>query len=183
MQINRFNTATKMPTFSDERAKLKHAYQELLASQSYSHFIVIEPGHKFLPSLDEAIQRLRQIEFWLNRNYLKSSFPKWRLEERFWFTITKEGDAKTGGEHFHILLHAPERGYRRDLKWFHRMFPADFRFMWWLLAHPDRRLPLPQIGEQKIYVEEARDGAASAIYITKQLPLRMNTDALFFTHP
>jgi hypothetical protein len=76
---------------------------------SYSHRIDIEPTPYAPVSWDELHQRLRKINFDINKKYLKTSyFPKWKLEDRFWFVGCREGGDGTGSAiHYHLLLYTP----------------------------------------------------------------------------
>lgn len=84
----------------------RHLWKEF----DYSYRIDIEPTPGAPVSWEELHQRIRKINFDLNKKYLKSSyFPKWKLEDRFWFVGCREGGTGTGSEtHYHLLLHTPD---------------------------------------------------------------------------
>ena len=161
--------------------QLKSTFQSFLADQRFSYAITLEPNecHRF--TRDEVQQRLRQIEFQLNKKYLKGSFPRWKLADRFWFVASSEGDVKAGTDHFHILLHVPAETYQRSLTWFHRVFAADFRFMWWSLCPPETRPKPNRLFDNKpIWIEAIYDDKANSIYLTKKMPLSLDSDGVFF---
>ena len=93
----------------------RHLWKEF----DYSYRIDIEPTPSASVSWEELHQRIRKINFDLNKKYLKSSyFPKWKLEDRFWFVGCREGGDLTGSNlHYHLLLHTP-KNYLKN---------ADFR--------------------------------------------------------
>jgi hypothetical protein len=89
---------------------IKNEMQEHLWKEfSFSHRIDVEPTPSSPLSWDEMHQRIRKINFDLNKKYLKSSyFPKWKMEDRFWFVGCREGGDGTGSHiHYHLLLHTP----------------------------------------------------------------------------
>ena len=100
-------------------------YEDWLRGLEFSHFITIEPDPSFSYTLNEVIQRLRIIEFKLNKRYLKNSFPKWDAENRFFFMVHPEGEYKEDVSaptkekfipkkgHYHIVLHSPDKIYRK----------------------------------------------------------------------
>ncbi len=81
--------------------------QKWLKGIPFSHFITIEPTPSLPFKLDEIIQRMRTMEYRLNKKYLKSSFPKWDANNRFWMVGFREGDGFGHQIHYHILLHTP----------------------------------------------------------------------------
>ena len=83
----------------------KTEMQKWLKGIPFSHFITIEPTPSLPFKLDEIQQRMRLIEYWLNKRYLKSSFSKWKDENRFWMIGFREGGVGTTQIHYHILLH------------------------------------------------------------------------------
>ena len=85
----------------------KEVLQKWIEDLGCSHFITIEPT-PYLPfKIDEIRQRLRIIEFKLNKRYLGNSFPKWKDEDKFYFVVFPEGDGVN--KHYHILLHTPQK--------------------------------------------------------------------------
>jgi len=85
---------------------LTEAYKELLSTVKYKYELTIEFQPKYLMNRDEVRQEIRILEFKLNKFYLKSSWSKWKREDKFWFAIFHEG---TGiGRHYHCSLHVPK---------------------------------------------------------------------------
>ena len=62
----------------------KYEMQKWLKTIPWTHFITIEPTPSLPFKQDEIIQRMRTMEYQLNKKYLKSSFPKWDADNRFW---------------------------------------------------------------------------------------------------
>ena len=87
----------------------KEVLQKWIEDLGCSHFITIEPT-PYLPfKPDEIRQRLRTIEFKLNKRYLGNSFPKWKDEDKFYFIVFPEGDGVSNQKHYHALLHTPKK--------------------------------------------------------------------------
>ena len=88
---------------------------KMIADLGCSHFITIEPT-PYLPfKPDEIRQRLRTIEFKLNKRYLGNSFPKWKDEDKFYFIVCPEGDGVFNQKHYHITSHTEEGGEEKVL--------------------------------------------------------------------
>ena len=63
-------------------ATQKYEMQKWMKTIDWSHFITIEPTPSLPFKQDEIIQRMRTMEYQLNKKYLKSSFPKWDADYR-----------------------------------------------------------------------------------------------------
>ena len=100
----------------NERVKMverkKELFQRWLNCLLFSHKIDIEPSPSKPYKSDEIIQRFRQITFELNKKYLKSTFPKWKPEDKFWVIGFVEGDNLINERHYHFLLHSPKTIYK-----------------------------------------------------------------------
>lgn len=85
-------------------SKNKVHLQDWLKKVKFSHTITIEPTPSFPFKLDEIQQRLRQIDFKLNRYYLGNNFQKFDDSKRIWMICFKEIQ---NNPHYNILLHSP----------------------------------------------------------------------------
>lgn len=95
----------------------KKTFQDYVTSIYWSHFITIEPQPGMPMNNDEMNQRMRQIEFNLNKACLKSSFPKWDMDKRFFMMWFAEGGIGTGHKkHFHLLLHSPDQPNQSEIE-------------------------------------------------------------------
>jgi|TARA_B100001094_G_C17793088_1_gene605345 hypothetical protein len=96
----------------------RHLWKEF----SYSHRIDIEPTPSSPLQWSALHQRIRKINFDLNKKYHRTKlWTKWKLADRFWFLGAKEGGYGTGSElHYHLLLHTPKNHHIQvwsDLYW------------------------------------------------------------------
>ena len=96
-----------------ERKSYKVKYQNWLPTIEWSHFVTVESCPSNPWKIDEIEQRMRQIEFNLNKKYLKSSFPKWKSENKFLMIGFKEGNGVIHQIHYHFLLHTPASVYQQ----------------------------------------------------------------------
>ena len=85
-------------------SKTKVHLQDWLRKVKFSLTITIEPTPSFPFKLDEIQQRLRQIDFILNRYYLGNNFQKLDSNKRIWMICFKEVQVNS---HYNILLHSP----------------------------------------------------------------------------
>ncbi len=87
--------------------KVRNEYQKFFRDERFTHHITLPPS-----KLNEktVLQPLREIEFRLNKTFLKSSFPKYAETDRFTFFVFPE-DKNLDLQHFHILLFSP---FKRD---------------------------------------------------------------------
>ena len=75
-----------------------------LQKYRFSYFITIKSIHECPFSKKQIEKRLSKINFATNKHFLKSSWSKWDIENRFWMFVVKE---TTRGDHFHALLYSP----------------------------------------------------------------------------
>ena len=105
----------------------KNITQEWLKGFAFSHFITVEPTASYPYRRNDLIQRMRQIEFLVNKKYLPSSFSKWKDEDRFWMVGWREGRDKD--THYHLLLHSPHKIYKTVPIW-DRSVAWDIQLRW-----------------------------------------------------
>jgi hypothetical protein len=89
---------------------IKNEMQEHLWREfEFSHRIDIEPTPSHPVSWSEMNQRLRKINFDINKRHLRTKYCfKWKPADKFWFVGWKQGGQGTGSEsHYHLLLHTP----------------------------------------------------------------------------
>lgn len=89
--------------------------QKWLKGFRFSHTITIEPTPSFPFKLEEVQQRLRQIDFNLNRHYLGNNFQRLDSDKRIWMICFNEMQFNS---HYNILLHSPftEAKINEDIK-------------------------------------------------------------------
>jgi hypothetical protein len=168
----------------------RHLWKEF----SYSHRIDVEPTPSSSVSWDEMHQRLRKINFDINKKYLKTSyFPKWKLEDRFWFVGSREGGAGTGSEiHYHLLLHTPSHhriDVWNDIVWgWMQGSPIIYSHKGAVrkstyVPHKDKfHLSCEVVGwKSLINVEPIRNVRGSMIYATKKLDRKMENTQGFIS--
>ena len=114
--------------FTNKVQKLE--MQRWLKTIPFSHFITVEPTPSLPFKQDEIIQRMRKIEFRLNKKHLKSSFPSWDADNRFWMVGFREGDGVAHQIHYHTLLHSPSVLHKKT--WYVNV-SADLQMGWMLL--------------------------------------------------
>ena len=85
-------------------SKTKIQLQNWLKKFSFSHTITIEPTPSFPFKIEEVQQRLRQIDFNLNRYYFGNNFQKLDSSKRIWMICFNEIQFNS---HYNILLHSP----------------------------------------------------------------------------
>jgi len=82
------------------------SYKSLLDTIDYHYVLHIGIQPKSFMNLDEVKEEIRTLEFLLNKFYLKSSWSKWKRDDKFHFVICEEGnDAE---RHYHCNLHVPK---------------------------------------------------------------------------
>jgi hypothetical protein len=83
--------------------RIRNEYQNFFKRECFTHQITLPPS----PITERTVvQCLDEIEFKLNKTFLKSSFPKYKPTDRFRFFIFPE-DKNINLQHFHILLYSP----------------------------------------------------------------------------
>jgi len=152
----------------------KEHYQNFLKSISFEYFITVEPNPRYRMAEGDVISRVRKIEFYLNKKYLRSTFSKWKPEDRLWFIIFREGSKRNGTEHFHIMLHVPKKFYRKSREFFDSTFLVDFHFVWWSCCNAvDQRGSLNFISTNKpIHILRIEDSVAVSTYCSKYIDVR-----------
>ena len=88
--------------------QVKDRLSSWISKNGFTYRAEVEPDPSFPFRDDEITQRLRHLVFAMNKKYLKSSFPKWAPENRFYIMGFQEGDKILGNIHYHLLIHVPD---------------------------------------------------------------------------
>jgi len=113
----------------------KTKFQTWLKEIPFSHFITVEPTPSAPFSQNEIIQRMRTLEFQLNKKYLKSSFPKWNRDMRFWMMGFREGDGIGHQIHYHLFLYSPSE-IHKNRQW--KNIGSDIQMGWIMMPSKQR---------------------------------------------
>ena len=100
--------------------QVKNRLSSWISKSGFTYRAEVEPDPSFPYRNDEIKQRLEQLVFAMNKKYLKSSFPKWSPENRFYIAVFQEGNKILGNIHYHLLIHVqpppiPHQPHRRGL--------------------------------------------------------------------
>ena len=87
--------------------QVKNRLSSWISKSGFTYRAEVESDPSFPFRDDEVTQRLRHLVFAMNKKYLKSSFPKWAPENRFYIMGFQEGDKILGNIHYHLLIHVP----------------------------------------------------------------------------
>lgn len=100
------------PIFNENNYRKKIRIQKFLMTKDFSHRIDIPqiPSNPY--QRNEIVQRLREIEFRINKYFLKAAFTKFDIENRFHFVVFQQ-ETKSK-KHYHALLHTPDKSNFRD---------------------------------------------------------------------
>jgi len=162
----------------------KHTIQKWLMGIPFSHFITVEPTPSLSFKRDEIIQRMRTIEFLLNKKYLKSSFPKWNAKQRFWMIGFSEGDGFAHQIHYHILLHSPSV-LHRNIRFTN--VGADLQMEWMMMKslnpYTGKSRKFCLYGKPPLNIQTVKDVSASSIYCSKWMNKIEDGGGYFFTTP
>ena len=156
----------------------KSEFQRWLKGYKWRYGITIEPSPGAPWKADEIEQRLRTIEFQLNKRYLRNSFPRWSLQDRFWCVAFREGDGIQNQKHWHILMYQPDCLYKKEQL---ANPPADLQLMWQCLpsrisTHKTRLI-------EPLHIDCLDDPQAAAVYASKWVKRVENMEAWFFATP
>lgn len=169
---------------SDSKFAIKKNLQDWLKRPSYKYMVTIECDRYNEMSQEELEQRLRILDFKLNKRFMICKFPKLPLQNRFWsigfIEKTNEDDI-----HMHILMFVPDypvehSGYSKDTSPFRTQFVAMDIIQTWLSIKSKkpngkfRKLKLPHIMRIK---ENMRTN--SSHYASKQIGF--DFDNMFFS--
>ena len=162
----------------------KHTIQEWLKGIPFSHFITVEPAPSLPFKKDEIVQRMRTLEFRLNKKYLKSSFPKWDADKRFWMIGFREGDGFAHQIHYHILLHSPSVLHKKT--WYADV-SADLQMGWMMMPsrnpYSGKMRRFCRDGKLPLDVQKVEDVVATSIYCSKWMNRIGDGEGFFFTTP
>ena len=157
----------------------KTEIQQWLKTIPFSHFITVEPNAAYPFRRDEVEQRMRKVEFRLNKKYLKSSWSTWDAYQRFWMVGFQEG---TGIEtHFHMMLYTPEV-LNRPLKFSQKNVSWDL-FLFWMNEGRFNPMNGKKVPFKPLDIRKVEDVTASTIYSSKWLSRIDSADSYFFTTP
>ena len=158
--------------------------QKWLKTIPWTHFITIEPTPSLPFKQDEIIQRMRTMEYRLNKKYLKSSFPKWDADNRFWMVGFREGDGFGHQIHYHILLHTPSVLHKKIQ---FENVSADIQMGWMMMPSQN-----PYTGKMRkvcldrkltFNIQKVRNNTAVVIYCSKWMNRIDEGEGFFFTTP
>ena len=134
-------------------------YKGFLSEIDYSHMVTIEPLPDKRMTLDNVKQSLREVEFKLNKFFLKRTWSKWKMLDRFFFIGFYEGKGLMS--HHHLLLYSPKIYNHQSNS------VKNFLYNHWT----DR---------QPINVTEIYDSVGMTRYSSKEMTL--HNDNFYFTH-
>jgi len=161
--------------------ELKREFQDWLNKYKFSHCIVVEPTPKQYFKLDEIKQRLRKVNFDLNKHFLKSKWSKWRSKDKFWWVGFREGNEFQRNFHYHFLLYSPPEVYRNEHD-FTRNRVKDIILNKWRgiksINHHTfaNRLDLSDI----LHISQVTDNSSSVYYSSKKYnPINDNDNLIF----
>ena len=158
--------------------------QRWLKGIPFSHFITIEPTPSLPFKLDEIIQRMRVLEYRLNKKYLLNTFPKWKSEDRFWMVGFCEGDGVAQQIHYHILLYSPSVLHKKS--WYANV-GGDLQMGWMMMPSQNpfngkmRRFCLD--GKPLLNIQKVENVVAASIYCSKWMNRIDEGEEFFFTTP
>ena len=86
--------------------KVRNEYQKFFRDERFTHHITLPPSN-----LNEktVLKPLREIEFRLNKTFLKSSFPKYAETDRFTFFVFTEYNNLICNTFMFVVLSFQER--------------------------------------------------------------------------
>ena len=150
--------------------RIRNEYQNFFKRECFTHQITLPPS----PITERTVvQCLDEIEFKLNKTFLKSSFPKYKPTDRFRFFIFPE-DKNINKQHFHILLFSPRKRDKefntdrciackfREEPYFLTCPHCTARVLYELIAEE-----LPRLKDVRITISDETDGYCN-IYATKK---------------
>ena len=163
----------------------KMDFQRWISQLPFTHFITIEPTPSSPMAQDEVVQRMRTIEFKLNKKYLGNTFTRRNAYDRLWMMGFPEGDGLSHQRHFHLLLHTPPKVLSKVSV---ETIQQSIQLEWLRLPAYEKtekqgRIYLP------LHIECLDDAAGAAIYAskwmtyTKWLERTSTGNGWFFTSP
>lgn len=158
--------------------------QKWLKGIPFSHFITVQPTPSLPFKQDEVIQRMRTIEYRLNKKYLKSSWSKWDDDNRFWMIGFREGDGTVNQIHYHILLYSPSVLHKKS--WYANI-GCDLQTEWMLMPSQNpysgkmRKFCLN--GKALLNIQKVESVTATSIYCSKWMDRIDAGEGYFFTTP
>jgi hypothetical protein len=163
------------------KKQMKEYWRRWLSTLRYDWNIVVEPDARKQYNLAQIKERLRRIEFELNKRHLGCRFAKLDRLERFHVACFQQGKGKA--RHVHVLLYVPKHFRRNDSPFRRRMLLADIR-KWWFKddAFTSLEEAWYKYSKLKLYARPTRDVAGSVIYNSRYMDRRFESDDFFFIH-
>ena len=159
--------------------KGKNRTQEWLKDLPFSHFITVEPSASYPYRRNDLIQRMRQIEFWVNKKYLGNGFTRWKDEDRFWIVGWREGQGS--GAHYHLLLHSPRKLYKSYTPW--DMSVAWDIQLWWLQMPRVSQFNGRRMKNHPLHIEPTNSPAGATLYSSKGMDRGDELENYFYITP
>jgi len=157
----------------------KNRTQEWLKDLPFSHFITVEPSKPYPYRRNDLIQRMRQIEFSVNKKYLPNTFPRWKDKDRFWMVGWREGQG--GDTHYHLVLHSPRKLYKSYARWDMNV-AWDIQLLWLQMPrvnpHNGKRMK-----NYPLHIVSTRSAAGSIVYSSKDMDRGNDAENYFYITP
>lgn len=158
---------------------LKDAYRDFLGSIEFTWNVVVEPEANTPYDLKHIKEKLRLIEFELNKRHVGCRFKKAPVRERFWFACFEQGDGH--GRHVHALLHVPNKFRKNDHPLHRRLLLADLRWLWLRRDSFDSAAAFAHKYESlRIYARPVQTNRGSVIYNSRFMDRRFESERFFF---
>ena len=111
--LTKKNFHSSLPLEGRTKASLKAEFQRWMKQFDWTYGVTVEPSPPQPWRQEEIEQRLRTLEFKINKHFLGNNFTNFPLENRFWSVGFPEGDSISSHKHWHILIYEPEYLYNK----------------------------------------------------------------------
>ena len=103
--------------FLSDKKKQQEQFRKFVETISWSYHISISRIYNVQNHFRDKSHYqniFRNIEYKLNKRYLKNNWSRWDYDRRFYFIGFKHGTPEMKDEHFHFLLHIPTKIYKKE---------------------------------------------------------------------
>jgi len=105
------------PVNMRDKVAMQNEFRKFISTIEWSYHISISRQYNVreeFRSKEHYVNIFKQIEYNLNKRFLKSNWTRWDMSRRFYFVGFTHGSKELKDKHYHFLLHVPKEVHRKE---------------------------------------------------------------------
>ena len=100
-----------------DKVAMQNEFRKFISTIDWSYHISISRQYNVreqFRSKEHYVNTFRQIEYNLNKMFLKNNWSRWDMSRRFYFIGFTHGSKEMKDKHYHFLLHVPQELHKKE---------------------------------------------------------------------